>query len=103
MALKAVFFGECRRRRLLPQLPAVLACQPSLTSFLLHPGADLDDTLVLTSDADAAAFACVAALSEELLPGVDGGRLVRDWRPLFHSSPWCPHGKVHALLSTVCC
>lgn len=55
---------------------------------------DLDDTLVLTEDADRAAFKCVASLAEELLPGVSGRQLVNDWRPLFHSSPWCPEGKV---------
>lgn len=45
---------------------------------------DLDDTLVLTEDADVAAFACVATLAEEMLPGIDGQRLVEEWRPLFH-------------------
>lgn len=55
---------------------------------------DLDDTLVLTEDADRAAFRCVASLAEELLPGLNGRQLVNDWRPLFHASPWCPEGKV---------
>lgn len=55
---------------------------------------DLDDTLVLTEDADRAAFRSVAALAEELLPGLSGRQLVNDWRPLFHASPWCPEGKV---------
>ncbi|PRW20863.1 N-acylneuraminate-9-phosphatase [Chlorella sorokiniana] len=55
---------------------------------------DLDDTLVLTEDCDRAAFACVAQLAEELLPGCNGRRLVNEWRPLFHASPWCPEGKV---------
>ncbi|KAL4451681.1 hypothetical protein ABPG75_007343 [Micractinium tetrahymenae] len=54
---------------------------------------DLDDTLVLTEDADRAAFRCVADLAEELLPGLSGRQLVNDWRPLFHASPWCPEGK----------
>ncbi|KAI7844832.1 hypothetical protein COHA_001486 [Chlorella ohadii] len=54
---------------------------------------DLDDTLVLTEDCDRAAFACVAQLAEELLPGCNGRRLVNEWRPLFYASPWCPEGK----------
>jgi hypothetical protein len=104
MAIKAVFFGAPP-----PGSPPPASCrapcsQPPTcppTYLPLHSPADLDDTLVLTEDADAAAFACVAALSEELLPGVDGWRLVRDWRPLFHSSPWCPHGKVLSLLRSL--
>ncbi|KAI3437732.1 hypothetical protein D9Q98_000180 [Chlorella vulgaris] len=56
---------------------------------------DLDDTLVLTEDADKEAFCRVAALAEELLPpGTSGKQLIDDWRPLFHASPWCPEGKV---------
>ena len=50
----------------------------------------------MTEDCDRAAFACVAQLAEELLPGCNGRRLVNEWRPLFHASPWCPEGKVGA-------
>jgi hypothetical protein len=56
--------------------------------------ADLDDTLVITEDADKAALKRVAELAEDLLPGVSGAQVVNDWRPLFHASPWCPEGKV---------
>lgn len=48
---------------------------------------------MLTEDCDRAAFARVAQLAEQLLPGIDGRRLVGDWRPLFQTSPWCPEGK----------
>lgn len=52
---------------------------------------------MLTEDCDRAAFACVAQLAEELLPGCNGRRLVNEWRPLFYASPWCPEGKVRPL------
>lgn len=59
---------------------------------------------MLTEDCDRAAFACVAQLAEELLPGCNGRRLVNEWRPLFHASPWCPEGKARqrSLLLVVC-
>jgi hypothetical protein len=55
---------------------------------------DLDDTLVLTSDADLKAYECVAALALELCPGVDTERLISAWKLLFLQTPWDPEGKV---------
>jgi len=121
--LKAVFFGEThcslgqptgrmhagmpppaadvpaasrRRSRLISSAP-LLALKPNSPPDSPDPPPDLDDTLVLTEDCDRAAFACVAQLAEELLPGCNGRRLVNEWRPLFHASPWCPEGKVRPL------
>ena len=101
--LKAVFFGERRRGWLAPlhrrrrrrrrRCQQVADCRSALPP-VSSSTSDLDDTLVLTEDCDRAAFKRVAALAEELVPGVCGRRLVNDWRPMFHSSPWCPEGKV---------
>ncbi|KAK9815634.1 hypothetical protein WJX72_007201 [[Myrmecia] bisecta] len=55
---------------------------------------DLDDTLVLTQDADLQAYAAVAELTHQLLPQVDVDRLIDDWRIEFVSSPWDPTHQV---------
>lgn len=97
--LKAVFFGRLRRRANLQWCRCsgaaaataatvvrhtaqhtMAACRSLTPPFLQPPqrSADLDDTLVLTEDCDRAAFARVAELAEELLPGVwwDEGALL---------------------------
>ncbi|KAK9821301.1 hypothetical protein WJX81_004795 [Elliptochloris bilobata] len=49
---------------------------------------DLDDTLVLTGEADLKAYADVAALAEERFPNVDVERLLQAWQLLFVQWPW---------------
>lgn len=58
---------------------------------------DLDDTLVLTGQADVQALRRVCELAGQLLPGLDTDRLLRDWRVLFQETPWDPEGQVGAL------
>ncbi|GAB4824198.1 hypothetical protein N2152v2_011244 [Parachlorella kessleri] len=55
---------------------------------------DLDDTLVLTKDVDAQAHQRVCQLGRQLMPGLDGQRLLADWRAVFGAQPWDPEHKV---------
>lgn len=48
----------------------------------------MDDTLVLTADADAASHAAVVATLREAAPEVDTEAVLERWKRLFRRAPW---------------
>ena len=65
---------------------------PALSnSRFRQPGraaADMDDTLVLTADADAASHAAVLDVLHEAAPKVDADAVLERWKRLFRRAPW---------------
>ena len=55
---------------------------------LLCAAADMDDTLVLTADADAASHAAVLDVLREAAPQVDADKVLERWKRLFWRAPW---------------
>ena len=53
-----------------------------------HETADMDDTLVLTADADAASHAAVLDIMRECDPGIDADKVLERWKRLFRRAPW---------------
>lgn len=49
---------------------------------------DLDDTLVLTADADEASHTAVSAALAQRRPPLDGAAVLAAWKPLFAAAPW---------------
>jgi hypothetical protein len=72
----------------------VAASNHCLAPTMSEPCADLDDTLVLTTDATEAARLAVQAKIEHDIsaPGVDSATI--QWKELFRAEPWDVTGKV---------
>ena len=48
----------------------------------------MDDTLVLTADADAASHAAVLDIMRNSAPEVDADAVLNHWKRLFRKAPW---------------
>lgn len=82
--IKAVFFGVLVKTRYI--LIEILCWTPFST--------DLDDTLVLTKNADLRAYEYVTTLAQQSHSHLDATRLIADWKGLFAVNPWDPEDKV---------
>lgn len=94
--IKAVFFGMFPTTtflytRINIYQPATPSSSPLFPFIHL---ADLDDTLVLTKDADVRAYQRVTAIAKQSHPSIDEDKIIKDWRHLFAASPWDPEGQV---------
>lgn len=63
---------------------------------------DMDDTLVLTHEADSQAFLAVMAIVAERAPQVDQSAVLRDFQERWKNEPWDPEQKVLPSHISVC-
>lgn len=65
----------------------------------LPRGADLDDTLLQTTDSDTSAMEEVAAKLSETYPNVSWDDILGTWTAAFKDAPWDASHQVHMRLS----
>ncbi len=72
--------------------PLALPGPQSFWSLLTTRGltivTDMDDTLVLTADADAASHAAVVDVMRTAAPEFDAEAVLEHWKRLFYRAPW---------------